>query len=70
MNDEGEFVIVWDCRIDPNSESERDIFGRRFDSLGKPVGDEFQINTFVADDQRKPAVAIGPDGRFVTVWQS
>ncbi|HUT45612.1 MAG TPA: hypothetical protein VMX36_04970 [Sedimentisphaerales bacterium] len=70
MNDDGEFVIVWDCRIDPNSDSERDIFGRRFDSLCEPLGDEFQINTFVADDQRNPAVAIGPDGRFVAVWQS
>jgi hypothetical protein len=70
MNEEGEFVIVWDCRIDPNSESERDIFGQRFDSLGVPLGDEFQINTFTSDDQRNPAVAMGPDGRFVTVWQS
>jgi hypothetical protein len=70
MNDDGQFVIVWDCRIDPNSESERDIFGRRFNSLGMPLGDEFQINTFIADDQRSPAVSIGPDGRFVAVWQS
>jgi hypothetical protein len=70
MNDSGEFVIVWDCRIDPNSESERDIFGRRFDSLGVPLGDEFQINTFIADDQRNPDVAIDQDGRFVAVWQS
>jgi hypothetical protein len=70
MNDDGQFVIVWDCRIDPNSESERDIFGRLFDGLGEPIGDEFQINTFVTDDQRNPAVAVGPDGRFVAVWQS
>jgi hypothetical protein len=70
MNNDGEFVIVWDCRIDPNSESERDIFGRRFDNLGEPLGDEFQINTFVADDQRNPDVAIDSDGRFVATWQS
>ncbi|MHC4325883.1 MAG: hypothetical protein ACYSUX_16555 [Planctomycetota bacterium] len=70
MNDDGEFIIVWDCRIDPNSESERDIFGRRFDGLGEPLGDEFQINTFVVDDQRNPAVAVGPDGTFLAVWQS
>ncbi len=70
MNGDGEFVVVWDCRIDPNSDSERDIFGRRFDGLAEPLGDEFQINTFVADDQRNPAVVIGPAGRFVTVWQS
>jgi len=70
MNDEGQFVIVWDCRIDPNSESERDIFGRRFDSLGQPLGDDFRINTFVLGEQRNPDVAIGPDGRFVAAWQS
>jgi hypothetical protein len=70
MNDDGQFIIVWDCRIDPNSDSERDIYGQRFDSQGQPIGDEFQINTFILDDQRSPAVALGPDGRFVAVWQS
>ena len=70
MNDDGQFVIVWDCRIDPNNDSERDIFGRQFNNLGEPIGDEFQLNTFVADDQRSPAVAIGQDGWFVAVWQS
>jgi len=70
MNNDGEFVIVWDCRVDPNSESERDILGQRFDSFSETVGDEFQVNTFIVDDQRNPAVAIAPDGRFVTVWQS
>jgi len=70
MNHNGEFIIVWDCQIDPNSESMRDIYGRRFDKLGEPIGDEFQVNSFVADDQRNPDVAIGPDGRFIAVWQS
>jgi len=70
MNDNGEFVIVWDCQVDPNSESERDIFGQKLNKLGKPIGDEFQLNTLVADDQRNPVVAIDWDGRFVAVWQS
>jgi hypothetical protein len=70
MSDDGQFVIVWDCRIDPNSDSEREIYGQRFDSRGQPAGDEFQVNSYFADDQRYPAVAIGPDGRFVAVWQS
>ncbi len=69
MNDYGEFVIVWDSRIDPNV-NERDIFGQRFNSLGEPIGNEFQLNTCIDADQRYPAVAIGRDGRFVTVWQS
>lgn len=70
MSNEEEFVIVWDCRIDPNDDNQRDIFGQRFSSLGEPVGDEFQINTYELNDQRYPAVAINGAGRFVTVWQS
>lgn len=69
MNGPGEFVIVWDSRIDPNV-NERDIFCRRFDCFGEPVGSEFQLNSTTDADQRSPAVAIGLDGRFVTVWQS
>jgi hypothetical protein len=68
-NDRQEFVIVWDSKVDPNV-NERDIFGQRFDSLGGPIGGEFQVNTYVLDDQRYPAVAIREDGRFVAVWQS
>jgi hypothetical protein len=69
MNNAGEFVIVWDNRIDPNV-NERDICGQRFDSNGEPIGDEFLINTHLEDDQRCPDVVISENGCFVTVWQS
>ena len=69
MNDPGEFIIVWEIQTDPNI-SEREIFGQCFNNLGRPVGDEFLINTFVEGDQRYPSVAISEAGRFVTVWQS
>ena len=69
MNGSGEFVIVWESRIDPDVH-ERDIFCQRFDVSGQPIGSELQLNTIMIGDQRSPAVAIGPDGRFVTVWQS
>ena len=69
MSEQGEFVIVWDSRIDPNV-NERDIFGQRFNSFGEPLGGEFQINTTVEADQRYPAVAMGQNGQFLTVWQS
>jgi hypothetical protein len=70
MNGGGEFVIVWESRIDPNNANGRDIFGQRFDKLAQPVGDEFRVNTFVEGEQRNSAVAMGDDGRFVAVWQS
>ena len=69
MNGQGEFVIVWDSRIDPNV-NERDIFGQRYDSSGELIGSEFQLNTTMEADQRCPGIAMGRDGRFVTVWQS
>ncbi len=70
MNGRGEFVVVWESRIDPNSANGRDIFGQRFDNLSQPLGDQFQVNTFVEGEQRNSAVAISEDGRFVAVWQS
>lgn len=69
MNNQQEFVIVWDSRIDPNV-NERDIFGQRYNSLGQPIGDEFCINTYIIDDQRYPVVAIKDNGEFITAWQS
>lgn len=69
MNDLGEFVIVWESRIDPN-DIERDIFGQCFNNFGELVGEEFQLNTTMEADQRSPAVAMGRDGLFFTVWQS
>ena len=69
MKGSGEFVIVWEGRIDPNV-IERDIFCRRFDGSGQPIGGEFRLNTTMFGDQRSPAVAVCPDSRFATVWQS
>jgi len=69
MNNAGEFVIVWNSDTGLG-DTERDIFGQRFDSSGSPIGDEFQINTFAAGDQRNAAVAMDETGQFVTVWQS
>ena len=69
MNNKGEFVIVWETEIEAHT-TKRDIFARLYDSLGQPVGEEFQINTFVEGDQRYPDVAVSDNGVFVTVWQS
>ena len=68
INNSREFVIVWNSRVDPNV-NERDIFGRRYDSSGKPMGREFQINKCTAGDQRYPVVAIKETSGFVAVWQ-
>ncbi|MDJ0764743.1 MAG: hypothetical protein QNJ97_17315 [Myxococcota bacterium] len=65
---DGRFLVVWES--DGQDGSESGIFGQRFDVSGYPEGDEFQVNTYTADAQKRPAVAMTPDGAFVVVWES
>ncbi len=69
MNNRERFIIVWDIKIDPDI-NERDIFAQRYNSSGEPLGNEFQVNTYMADDQKWPSVAMGLNGKFVMAWQS
>ncbi len=68
INSKRQFVIVWDSNT-PGS-GEGNILGRRFDSSSNPIGDEFQVNTYVVGDQEYPVVAIEETGEFVAAWQS
>lgn len=69
MNERGRFIIVWDSKIDPDI-NERDIFAQRYSSAGGRLGSEFQVNTYMRDDQKRPAAAIAENGKFVMAWQS
>ncbi len=67
----GSFVVVWEHRIHSPTEPElRDIFGRRYDSAGAPVGGSFLVSTTPDYYNVFPAVAADADGNFVVVWQS
>ncbi len=69
INDANEFVIVWEHETDdPNVAT--DIFARRFDGQGQPVGDQVQLNTYVQGKQRYPDVAVAADGSFIAAWES
>jgi hypothetical protein len=64
----GDFVVVWSSG---NQDGEDyGTFGRRFDSEGVPLSDEFQVNTYTSSSQITPAVAAGGSGSFVVVWAS
>jgi hypothetical protein len=62
----GNFVVVW-SRLDRFG-SGWDLFGRRFDAAGHPVGSEFQVNAYTTGEPTTGAVAMAPDGGFVVVW--
>lgn len=67
-NASGNFVVVWQSHSRDGSDD--GIFGQRLDSLGDPIGQEFQVNTYTTGNQHDPAVAAGAAGDFVVVWQS
>jgi serralysin len=63
---DGGFVVVWQSMLQDNSY--RGIYGQKFDNDGNKVGDEFQINTKVADSQKEPSVTGLDDGGFIVSW--
>ena len=69
MDAEGNFLIAWHGPglIEQDRE---DIFARRFDPNGEPLGDEFPVNSNTTDRQRYPNATLNNDGTFVIVWES
>ena len=67
----GEFIVVWQDgtnSVAGDDGSRTGVKGQRFDPTGNRLGAEFQVNTYTTDWQYHPAVAIGPDGKFLVVW--
>ena len=46
------------------------VFGRRFDSSGSPLGDEFQVNLFTTGDQSRPRISHDSSSGLVVAWHS
>ena len=69
INDAGGFTVVWEHETsDPNTGT--DIFARQFDATARPIGDQFQLNTYARSRQRHPDAAATVDGSFITTWES
>ena len=77
FDSDGEFVVVWQSGTyvygsygtGPGQDGQGfGIFGRRFDSDGNPLGDEFQVNQYTPRDQVSPSIAMNAGGDFIVVW--
>ncbi|MHC4562606.1 MAG: SdrD B-like domain-containing protein [Planctomycetota bacterium] len=64
-NGTGEFVVVWQG----SGEDYADIYARVFAATGVAVGDSFVVNSATDEEQRRPDVAFGDNGRFVVAWE-
>ena len=69
MDERGYFAITWiGYEQDGSTEG---IFAQRFNKDGKPLGSEFQVNTYTKPSQQSlPAVAVDVKGNFVITWHS
>jgi hypothetical protein len=63
----GRFVVVW--ADDPDANGVFQIRGRGFNADGTERIAEFTVNSAAAGQQRHPAIAMAPDGRFVVAWE-
>jgi YD repeat-containing protein len=62
------FFVVWESEFQDGSLW--GVFGRKFNSVGQPLGPEFQVNTFTDFDQAEPSVATSASGGAIVVWMS
>lgn len=62
----GDIVVAWDG--DPNRATDDDIRARIVDPTGKPLTDEFIVNTTTPGPQQDPRIAITRDGMILVVW--
>ena len=68
-NPQGGFVVAWVSQGSfGDDDSQTSIQARRFAADGSPLGDQFQVNTYTADYQESPAVAVDGDGNFLVAW--
>jgi hypothetical protein len=68
MDADGDFVVAWESAGQDGYAL--GVFAQRFDAAGVAQGSEFQVNSFTADSQVRPAAAMDADGDFVVAWDS
>jgi hypothetical protein len=64
----GGFVVTWNSNGQDGDSG--GVYGQRYDGVGQPQGDEFQVNTYTSSSQFDPAVTALNDGGFVVTWSS
>lgn len=69
---EGNFVVVWGQGYSgPGSGEPSEIYARRFEADGSPLGGEFVVNTDPGGEYTGTGdVAVRPDGSFVVVFEN
>ena len=62
----GRVVVAWESFGQDGDQ--HGLYGQQYDPDGTAVGDEFQINVTMIDNQETPRLAMAPSGDFVVAW--
>jgi hypothetical protein len=65
---DGGFVAAWASALRPYDERSSDLYARRFDAAGQPLGPEFLVTNTTWNEQSTPQVVVKPDGGFLIGW--
>lgn len=65
---DGGFVIAWAGGTQSTNGSTSDVYVRRFDAAGRPLGPETQVNVTKWGAQYEPRIAMRPSGGFLIGW--
>ncbi|MBN2244345.1 MAG: hypothetical protein JW755_00720 [Candidatus Aminicenantes bacterium] len=68
MDVKGNFVVTWTSVLKKKNMFE--VLAQRFNKFGKPLGDEFQVNTHVPYNQWLSQISMDRKGNFIIVWES
>jgi hypothetical protein len=67
---EGGFVVLWHSFASSGSDTHGfSIQGRRFGPDGRPLGGDFQVNSYTTGNQAYAGVAVDDAGNFLVVWE-
>ena len=65
----GNRVYVWEVGFTTGGDRD-DVYMRRFDAAGSPLGDPVMVNTLIDEAQQLARVATSSDGSFLVIWES
>ncbi len=68
----GNFIVAWESEGSYGTDTTTlSVQAQFFDACGRPVGGQFQVNSYTTYAQGSPKVAsVDPEGNFVVVWES
>jgi hypothetical protein len=64
---DGDFAVAW---VQYSSDTRTDVYARRYNAAGHPLGETFLVNTTTQGLQTLSSVATDADGNLVVTWDS